>query len=479
MFNVYQRGQDSPPILTYASQARTEETAPLQLQTFPSSASGPLEDGPPEKEVLPTIRQTDKLPFLLKKGVELFNEDYERELFLLSTLTACSGLLTRVTGVYNKARAYPNLFLLVVAAPASGKSVMLYARDLIGEIHKEKVEASRKLKAEYLRKIKELGKNANHATVEKPPFNAVLIPADCSSSKFISHLADNQVNDCPAVMIESEIDSLAKAQKNDWSNFSDNLRKVFQNEPISLSRKTDDEYVEVTLPKLAVALSGTLNQLRKLINNSEDGLYSRFIVFTIESSSRWSDVSPCDACPNLTEKFEEQATEYLDFWKYISKGPLQALLSPKQWETINTHFGESLSEVSEYLNPDRAALVKRHGAMLHKMCMVLTALRYYEEKGTSGRMVCRQEDFNTALYLVDRSLERSLELFELLPGANNENLVSGNKIYDLLPNTFSYTQAMAIAEVLGMSERTIQRYLRKASQKGVFTRTEDKLYQKH
>lgn len=50
------------------------------------------------EEELPTFRQSDTLPQLLKEGVGKFRTEEEKTLFLLSTLTVCSGLFTNMYG---------------------------------------------------------------------------------------------------------------------------------------------------------------------------------------------------------------------------------------------------------------------------------------------------------------------------------------------------------------------------------------------
>jgi uncharacterized protein DUF3987 len=450
----------------------------LQLQASNEQINNIQNQDSPEKVPLPTIRHTDNLPILLKKGIEKFREEFEKDLFLFSTLTVCSGLLTKVSGIYRQEKAYPNLFLLVVAPPASGKSAMMHSRRLISKIHDRKYKEAKQLKAEYERKLRERGRRSNAPAPEKPRFNVVLIPANCSSSKIISHLADNQTDDCPSVLIESEIDTLTIAQSNEWGNFSDILRKAFHNEPVSQSRKTGDEYIEVTSPKLAVALSGTLNQVKTLINNSEDGLYSRFLVYAIDSGGLWFDVSPCDTCPNLTEVFEEQADEYHDFWEFISKEPFEVLLTQDQWVILNTAYKSKLSEIKEYVNPNCTGLVKRHGIMLFKLCLVLTAFRKYERKLMGKEMICQKEDFETALYLAGQSLEHSLNIFEQLPGGNKQAHDAKNKIYDRLLPRFTYSEAVEIGHSLQISDRTVERYLKSLIKRGALVQPERGKYQK-
>lgn len=445
------------------------------------SFPNPLEAGESEtsdQDLQPTGRQTDKLPLLLQKGVNQFKEERDKDLFLIGALTVASGLLTKVSGEYNRVTAYPNLYSAVIGPPASGKSALVHASRLTKKIHDHKRKESEKAREEYKRLLSHA--RTTGETPKRPPYTVVNLSANCSSSKFITHLADNQEGDCPSVLFESEIDTINIVRRSEWGDFSDILRKAFQSEPISKSRTGNDEYLEVTCPKPAIAISGTSDQLRRFITNAEDGLFTRFIFHTLDGNSPWVDVSPCDSCPNLTEFFEvEQAAEYFDFWQFISGTPLKVDLKEEQWQTLNKKFGESLREVTEHESPGYAGIVKRHGLMLFKMCMVFTAFRKYEEKNASPLIYCRQEDFEIALSLIQRSLDHSLELVDLFPSRSERTLASGNRVYDRLPGVFSFKQAMAVAKPLGISERTVQRYLRNALRNRVLEKDEKGLYRKH
>ena len=76
---------------------------------------------------------------------------------------------------------------------------------------------------------------------------------------------------------ESEADTLSKMFSQEWGDFSDVLRKAFHGERLSLSRDSDDEFMEIESPKLSVVLSGTRNQITPLLKSRENGLFSRFI----------------------------------------------------------------------------------------------------------------------------------------------------------------------------------------------------------
>jgi hypothetical protein len=85
----------------------------------------------------------------------------------------------------------------------------------------------------------------------------------------IEHL---QNNDGQGIICETEADTMSGAKKQDWGDYSPALQAAFHHEKITLTRKTNNEYIEFNEPRLAVALSGTPAQAPKLIASAEDGL---------------------------------------------------------------------------------------------------------------------------------------------------------------------------------------------------------------
>ena len=80
-------------------------------------------------------------------------------------------------------------------------------------------------------------------------------------------------NDGIGLLFESEGDTLSQTLKSDYGNYSDVLRKAFHHELVSLSRRKDREYCEVANPRVSVALAGTPEQVRRLIQRQVQKLY--------------------------------------------------------------------------------------------------------------------------------------------------------------------------------------------------------------
>jgi hypothetical protein len=399
------------------------------------------------------------LPSLIREGTEQFSSEQERHLFVYSTLVTLSGTLTKIKGTYAKNTTYSNLFFMGIAPAASGKSVMLFPKMFINPIHKQFLLDSQ-IKMREFKKLAKKKSGVTTSSTEYPAHKVVLIPANCSSSKLMQHLTDNSP-DVPAVMIESEIDTMANTNSTDFGNYSDILRKILHNEPISLSRKTNNEYYEVQSPKMSLLLSGTPGQVFKLINNKEDGLFSRFLIMAFNTNDGWKSMGPSANSVNLTDFFEEQAKEYFKIWQFNSKQELVVLLSQKQWIAFDEYFTEKYSETRSRHGADATSVVKRHGLMIFKLCMVLTGVRRYEEQQEGTIMTCRDEDFLTALFLIDLSLYSSLEVYETLPGVKTPNLNRKKEaFFQSLPAEFGRASAITKAADFKIGVRSADRYLK-------------------
>ncbi|MFN4149911.1 MAG: DUF3987 domain-containing protein, partial [Candidatus Sericytochromatia bacterium] len=201
------------------------------------------------------------------KGITNNFTGRERDIILLSSIGAISACLPKVFGIYDMKKYNTNLYLFIIAPPASGKGIMNWAKKLIDPIHEDIVRESR-------RKILEFNNSSDTDNIPKPKLKLKIMPGNVSSAKVYSHLEDA---DDGVVIFESEADSLSNMLKQDWGNFSDLLRKSFHHETISISRQTEDKYYDIKSPQLSIVVSGTPDQVRPLIQSKENGLFSRFI----------------------------------------------------------------------------------------------------------------------------------------------------------------------------------------------------------
>jgi len=416
----------------------------------------------------------DKLPSILKEGAAAFDMQRERDTFLTGALAILSGCLPNVTGVYGQRTVYPHLFAFILAPAASGKGALQSSKALGDKYHdKIKNESMENKKAlekemrEYKKRNSGVGKNKSSFPDEEPPveppFKVVYIPANTSNAKIYYHLGNN---DGGGIICETEADTLGNVFKQEWGSYSDMLRKAFHHERLSVSRKTNNEYIEVNNPRLAVALSGTPKQIFNIIASAEDGLFSRFVFYTFKTQSKWRSPSPYDNTVNLTELFDRLGITVLNLVEFLEKSPTTIHLTKEQWSRFNPIFEKYLFEINAFVSEDAESVVKRLGLILYRFCMIFTSLRKFENAEDTLDMICTEEDFESAITLADVYLKHSIIMFKNLPKQESGTIVEhkpSNKkqLLDALPDEFKRIDAITLGQKYHMKTRTIDLYLAK------------------
>ena len=355
----------------------------------------------PQKIESPFIPENiyDVLPPSLKEACNTF-KGRERDVFFTSALSVISGGLHNVSGLYANDIAFPNLFSIIIAPPASGKGVMKYSRQLGDCYHDFKLNQSREDLKEYKKekrkfelKVKKAKTNqAIDALIEpeEPKRNVFFIPGDTSLAMIVKHLEDNEGMGC---ICETEADALTNALKQEWGGFSNIIRKGFQAEIISQSRKTDLEYSEIKEPKFSLALTGTPNQLDLLMTSVQDGLFSRFLFYSFNAVPVWRATYTSKINRSNKEIFEEYSAGFCD--KFKSNITQKFAMTEEQGLKMDCIFTEILEHNTALYDDNISGTVKRLGLMCYKIAMTLSAIRSDDEE-----IICSDDDFNSALFLV-------------------------------------------------------------------------------
>lgn len=427
----------------------------------------------------------DKLPNILKKGCEVFKDLRERDVFFTGAISILSGCMNPVSGNYRGKRNFANLYSFVIAPAASGKGSLTYARDLGNKYHERLVaESSEKLKQYKIKEI-EYKKNLANKAIDvssleppiEPPFKVLYIPANCSSARVVQHLKEN---DEMGIFCETEADSMGNVLKQDWGGYSDLLRKAFQHEPISLSRKTDKEYSEIKSPRLSVALAGTPGQVENLIKTAEDGLFSRFIFYKFKTELKWIDADENMNGVNLTSHFDSLSNEVLIFVDYLIKlNEVNFTLQKHQWKILNKYGSDQLAKLGNLISEDLAGTSIRLVVILFRFCLILTALRYFDNGEYTKEFICFDEDFEIAHDLVNVYAEHSIQMFYELPKSGNVTEKVIQKLFDVLPFQFQRKKAVEIAESkFQIKPRTTDLYLTKLTNANYIEKIKNGFYQK-
>ena len=409
----------------------------------------------------------ESLPDILKEGAKAFTERRKRDVFFTTALCIISGCLPKVKGIYSHETIYPHLFCFIIAPPASGKGVLKNAKRLGDQIHQSKREESKKMQEQFDLDNEEYktymrSKKKDAPKMEKPqePQSKLLfIPADCSQAMMIQLLNEN---DGQGIICETEADAMGNAQKQDWGSYSHVMRGAFHHEKISVARKTNKELLEIAEPRLAVVLSGTPNQVPKLIASAEDGLFSRFMFYAFKNDIIWQDPRPQSGL-NHTDHFKGLSQEMTRLQEFLSSSPTEIQLSTEQWDRLSETFNKYLTQVAVFTGEDAVSVVFRLGLIVYRMAMVFTALRKYENAELEPVVICDDTDFDNAIALSDVYLNHALLMFSNLAAQEESSLFkmpeNKRKLFEALPQQFKRSEAIQIGGPLEISERSVDEFL--------------------
>ncbi|CAA0155432.1 DUF3987 domain-containing protein [Tenacibaculum maritimum] len=409
------------------------------------------------------------LPDILKSLTNLF-DGREKDIVLLSSLGVLSNCIPNVFGIYDGENIYPHLYIIIIAPPASGKGVMNNSRILIEKIHDKILNDSRTENS-----ICEQDKKKNKDNIEPcPNLQVKILPANISNAEMYSYLGSSQHG---VLIMESEADTMSNMLNNDWSNYSDVLRKAFHHEPISISRKIEKVFEDIKEPKLAMVISGTPDQLKPLIKSKENGLFSRFIIYNFDEVSEFKNVFAQKTRNNKTV-FNKIGEEIYDLYGILANTT----------ESIEFSFTESqqrkfLSRIkpirNDIINNHSEAFISnlhRHGLVLFRIAMILTVLRNKSTIKEQKSIVCSDRDFITALYLTKTLLRHSQFTFNTID--NGVLSIQDEEILDSLTHVFSRKEAIDSGEKKGIPKRTIDDKLAQWQRKKAIRKVKKGTYRK-
>lgn len=429
----------------------------------------------------------DVLPEILRQGAEAFTDIRERDVFLTGALAILSGCLPNVSGEYSRETVYPNLFAFVIAPAASGKGALKFAKKL-GDKHQDfLIETNKAAQQQYdaemadfkaIQRDRKKGETVDTEEPEKPPFKVAFIPANSSYAKILQHI---QQNEGTGIICETEADSMGNVLKHEWGGYSDMLRKAFHHETISLSRKTNDEYISIKEPKISIALSGTPGQVSNLISSAEDGLFSRFIFYAFKVEQLWRDVSPYGNTINLNEHFNALSEHTFQMIQFFEQSPTLIILSPDQWQALNNVGQKWLTEITLFTSDEAGSVAKRLGIILYRLAMIFTALRKFENGEATKEVMCTDEDFEIALNIANTFIEHSKLMFNNLPKQETQLPFKGankQEFFQALPTEFKREEAITIAQKYSIKPRTADNLLKKLVEQGFLTQPDYGIYMK-
>lgn len=415
----------------------------------------------------------DRLPDFLKRGLTHVRNKRERDILLLSMITNISGCLPGVRMNYGGMVYSADLYLVALAGSGRGKGVMQLAAILPAAIQEYYDELNRKDEREYRQKLLKWNLEERLAAQEKRvpdldqcpemPVECILkVAPNISKSQLI--LALEAGGAVGLVMNASELDMISSAMHQEYGKHDDVMRAASQHEEVSSYFKTDHRLVVVSDPHLALCASGTPAQLHKFISSLENGMYSRVAFYVGQAHWEYKSANPGKARLDMRAYFKGMGEELLRMFIFLSGSPTEVVFTEEQWKEHTERFRTYLREVVAEDDDSPGAIVLRHGLMMSRIAMVLTALRKCEPQWNTSEWKCSDEDFHTAMQIVDVLLEHSLLLSTSMDDTAGrirpvKAFFKLRPVLKKMPREFTYSELMAAANEAGLPTASVKRYL--------------------
>ena len=415
----------------------------------------------------------DRLPDFLKRGLTHVRNKRERDILLLSMITNISGCLPGVRMNYGGMVYSADLYLVALAGSGRGKGVMQLAAILPAAIQEYYDELNRKDEREYRQKLLKWNLEERLAAQEKrvpdldqcpemPVERILKVAPNISKSQLI--LALEAGGSVGLVMNASELDMISSAMHQEYGKHDDVMRAASQHEEVSSYFKTDHRLVVVSDPHLALCASGTPAQLHKFISSLENGMYSRVAFYVGQAPWEYKSANPGKVRLDMRAYFKGMGEELLRMFIFLSGSSTEVIFTEEQWKEHTERFRTYLREVVAEDDDSPGAIVLRHGLMMSRIAMVLTALRKCEPQWNTSEWKCSDEDFRTAMQIVDVLLEHSLLLSTSMDDTAGrirpvKAFFKLRPILRTMPREFTYSELMAAANEAGLPTASVKRYL--------------------
>lgn len=417
-----------------------------------------------------------EMPEFITTLLALAKDDVERDMMLMSILTACSSALPnlyfRHGGMQKKYHA--NLMCFIEAPAAQGKSIAGIGTELLRPIDKA---------------------------------NPLFIAGNSTHAAFVERLNEKEGVGYSYTSEGSVITNIWK--RTGCSGYSDLMRQAAEHETITVSRKNQPEVV-IENPRLSMLITGTFDQFRAFLPSAQNGLFSRIIPLVIREKAVFDArvylkglAEPEDGESTPQVVIARQARKLLGLYErlFCAEKPVLFQWTPEQARELGEMFQQEGLALMDKLGPNFHSCVARTAVNTERIAMILTALRHlgedadetpaatkrtesYENYKLGTVWTCDERDYRTACVIGQKILFHVADAFTQV-GADKEEAIPAARgswqrdtFYETLPEEFETGECLANGKKMGIGERTLMRWLSQWKEAGLVYKSSRGIYQK-
>ena len=374
--------------------------------------------------------EPEQFPAIIQPVMNLANSDSERDMLLLSLLTAAGSCMPNIYFRYGLTgkKYYPNLQCFIVGSAACGKGIANLALDFVSQVH------------------------------EALP---LVIPGDSSYPGFYRQLERQNGR---GYIHESEGSVITDVWRSSVTNYNTALRKAAEHEPITRNRANDNS--SIACPQLSVLLTGTFSQYKALVPSVENGYFSRLLTLIVNDQQAFNSkyVEPATGSNTVMVKASEQL---YDLCQTLYKmRPTEFSLTPEQRTRLGHHLETAYPTLMQMLGDNFHSVVLRMAVQIERFAMILSALRlsFSARSKNSENIVCSDTDYATAELIGNKLILHMAAAYRMIKGAEQvsvpkiQPLDQRKMLLSLLPEEFESKTLVAEAAAQGISRATALRW---------------------
>lgn len=381
----------------------------------------------------------ENLPELLKDFLTVGKTTQEKDILLLSALTTLSSAFPNLYMRYGHTGKlyYPNLQTFIMAGAASGKGIANLARQLVEPLHEQ---------------------------------HSLIIPGDSTYPAFY------QVLLCQAgkgLLFETEGSVITDIWKSGCTTYNTALRKAAEHEPLSKNRILTGE-TEIPTPKVSMLLTGTFEQFQRLVPSVENGYFSRLNMLVLKDQPEFDETifCPSEQSAEVQHLIKRLGNQVLRLHESMPQG-VEFRLTHEQGAQIGVIMKKEYHALMKRLGSGFHATIIRNGVTLMRLAAILTALRGSltvssdspSPEGEDAVITCSNEDFQTAVMIATKLLHHAAEAYQQIGGLEQMAVPAIKGSYQketflaTLPEEFTTGECIARAKLVGISQRSAERWI--------------------
>ena len=376
--------------------------------------------------------EPENLPAMIQPIMSLAQSDAERDMLLMSLLTAAGSCMPNLYFRYGLTgkKYYPNLQCFIVGSAACGKGIANLALELVSKVH------------------------------EALP---LVIAGDSSYPGFYKQLERQNGR---GYIHESEGSVITDVWRTSVANYNTALRKAAEHEPITRNRANNNSCI--ACPQLSVLLTGTFSQYKALVPSIENGYFSRLLTLIVNDQQAFSSryVEPASGSNGV---MGTAAQQLFDLCQALYKSrPIEFSLTSEQRARLGQHLETAYPALMSLLGDNFHSVVLRMAVHIERIAMILSALRLPSLSSARDirpeNVVCSDSDYATAELIGNKLILHMAAAYRMIKGAEEvsvpkvQALDQRQMLLSLLPEEFESKTLIAEAASQGIPQSTVMRW---------------------